>query len=511
MTDTRPESSRGRFLCADALCCLGVMLLLGLQYISETGFTESVITYQSAPFIAMRWFCLSGAMLLAGCVGYVKSSQKFSLRSFRPLLRLSYIYLIATLCALFLKKFLFEQELSLDVILQTLRLFSATDTAKFLGMYFALLLASPFLGASFQKLQSRNARLAFVIVTAGVSTLQPMLILSSGEYLLPEWCKMLAPIAGFAGGAYIREYARYHSRILWLFLLLLAWGGQTACVTYICTDRGILYYPQFDSMASLLSLLTAMLTLALFHSPERGESGRHSFFAGASGGALIALMLGDVMLDFLMPSIRENFPDLELLLIVGFFAVPVVFILSCTLGLFLQIPVFIVKAIAGESDRESDDESTEDPEISENPKISGNPRKNIITKNNHSDLPAPQPKPLRTLEPIPEAQDLPNTRHIPVSPVNPGNPDPAIEIAQRTQKIQTIRDHQKAQRRQEQEEEKLEELRRIQEKNQKRNPPRKAPASLQDILREQGIPCEGSSGAGSTESVDDLIARITKH
>ena len=487
MTDTKSESSHGRFLCADALSCLGVMLLLGLQYIRETGYMESAITYDSAPFIAMRWFCLSGAMLLAGCVGYVKSSEQFSLHSFKPLFRLAYIYIIATLCTLLLRKVLFEQEMTPDVIFQALRLFSATDTAKFLGMYFALLLAAPFLSAAFQKLQSRNARLAFVGVTAAVSTLQPMLLLSSGDYLLPEWCKILAPIAGFAGGAYIREYAAKHSRILWLFLLLLVWGGQTACVTYICTDRGILYYPQFDSMASLLSLLTALFTLGLFHSPRRGESGRHSFFAGASGGALITLMLGDVVIDFLMPSIQENFPELEMLLIVGFFAVPVVFILSCTVGLFLQLPVFLVRAFTGGSEYEE----YEDSENSEEK----------ITDNSHNfDMPVPQHKSLRVLESIPE------NRTIQAIPENLQNPDPVLEIVQRTQKIQTIRDHQKAQRIREQEEEKQEEIRRIQ--NQKIRSPRKNPASLQEILREQGIPCEISSAA-DPNSVDELIARIT--
>ncbi|MDE5884804.1 MAG: hypothetical protein K2H29_07010 [Oscillospiraceae bacterium] len=498
MTDTKSESSHGRFLCADALSCLGVMLLLGLQYIRETGFIESTITYDSAPFIAMRWFCLSGAMLLASCVGYVKSSEQFSLHSFKPLFRLSYIYVIATLCTLLLRKVFFEQEMTPDIIFQALRQFSATDTAKFLGMYFALLLAAPFLGAAFQKLQSRNARLAFVVVTAAVSTLQPMLLLSSGDYLLPEWCKMLAPIAGFAGGAYIREYAAKHSRILWLFLLLLVWGGQTACVTYVCTDRGFLYYPQFDSMASLLSLLTALFTLGLFHSPARGESGRHSFFAGASGGALITLMLGDVVIDFLMPSIQENFPELEMLLIVGFFAVLVVFILSCTVGLFLQLPVFLVRAFTGESEYEDDEEYkyNEDNKNQEKINIPDN-------SNSHNfDMPIPQHKSLRVLEPIPENQDSPV---IPEILKNPENPDPVLEIAQRTQKIQTIRDYQKAQRIREQEEEKREELRRIQ--NQKSRPIRKNPASLQEILREQGIPYETS--AADPNSIDELIARIT--
>ncbi|MDE5754448.1 MAG: hypothetical protein K2H89_07910 [Oscillospiraceae bacterium] len=407
MTDTNSEtipetSENGRYLCADVLSCLGVMLLLGLQYIQQTGFLDATVSYESAPFIAIRWFCLSGAMLLCGCMGYVLSTKKFSLHSFKPLLRLGYLYLITSLCTMLLQKFLFEQEMNLDTILKTLYQFTATDTTKFIAMYFALLLAAPFLSTAFQGLKTRNARLAFVVISAAVSTLQPMLIIS-GEYLLPEWCKMLAPVAGFVGGAFVKRYAREHSRILWLFLLLLVWGGQTACVVYICTDRGILYYPQFDSMASMLSLLTALLMLSLFHSKKRGESGRHSFFAGASGGALSALILGDVIIDFLMPSITENFPDPEMLMLVGCLAVLVVFILCCTIGLFLQIPVFLVSTFTDTPEYEEDDENNEEPETEEE-KIPETPVR----------------KPFRALEPIleviPKPEPMPETIHnIPVS------------------------------------------------------------------------------------------------
>ena len=434
MTDTNSEtipetSENGRYLCADVLSCLGVMLLLGLQYIQQTGFLDAPVSYESTPFIAIRWFCLSGGMLLCGCMGYVLSTKKFSLHSFKPLLRLGYLYLITSLCTMLLQKFLFEHEMNSDTILKTLYQFTATDTTKFIAMYFALLLAAPFLSTAFQGLKTRNARLAFVVISAAVSTLQPMLIIS-GEYLLPEWCKMLAPIAGFVGGAFVKCYAGEHSRILWLFLLLLAWGGQTACVVYICTDRGILYYPQFDSMASMLSLLTALLMLSLFHSKKRGESGRHSFFAGASGGALSALILGDVIIDFLMPSITENFPDPEILMLVGCLAVLVVFILCCTIGLFLQIPVFLASAFTA-PEYEEDDEEPEpelEPETEKLPEI-------------------PARKPFRALEPIPEvipkSEPMAETIHnIPVSDpetkiIPPPEPVPELKKPKQPVKLQT--------------------------------------------------------------------------
>ena len=384
------DSKTGRYLCADFLSCLSVIFLLALQYIQAAGFLNEPVTYESTIHVATRWICLSGAMLLSACMGFVISEKTLSWRSVKPFLRLGYIYIICSLCAMLMQKMILDQEVNFETILQILYQFMATDTTKFIAMYFMLLLASPFLSAAFRELKTYQARLAFLVISAGVSTLQPMLIIS-GNYLLPEWCKMLAPIAGFVGGAFVKYYAKNHSRIFWTFMLLLTCVLQTVAVMFICTERGYLYYPQFDSMASLPSLLIALLILSLFESKKRGDSGVHSFFAGASGGALCALILGDTMIDFLMPSIIENFPDMKNLLFVGFFAVPVIFILCCTIGLLLQIPVFIIRSVIIDMNTEDDEDDEE--EI----------------------IPVQKQKPIRKLEPISKPMTEPVAESIHIS------------------------------------------------------------------------------------------------
>jgi hypothetical protein len=113
-------------------------------------------------------------------------------------------------------------------------------------------------------------------------------------------------------------------------------------------------------MASLPSLMTALLLLSLFHSDKRGDTALHRFFSNASGGAIAALILGDTVIDFILPSLQEYFPEQETLLLAGLAAVPVVFILCCTIGIFAQIPVFMVRALFGEDAYEEDDETEEE-------------------------------------------------------------------------------------------------------------------------------------------------------
>ncbi len=405
------EKKEGKYLCADLMAVLGVMLLLGLEYMKAAGFMEMPVTYDSALPIAGRWFCLSGAMLLSACTGYVLSTKRLSWRSVKPLLRLIYIYIVSSLGAMLIRRVIFDQYVTKEEIIDMLLDFSATDTARFAGMYIMLILFAPFLSAAFHDLKTYNARLAFLAVTAGISTLQPMLIVS-GRYLLPAWCKMLAPFAGFIGGAFVRRYAKNLNRIAYLFLLLLLCGLQTAAVVYICTARGVLYYPQFDSMAALPVMMTALLTLSLFHSDKRGDTPLHRFFSGASGGAVAALIIGDTVIDFALPSLAEYFPEQELLLLAGLGAVPVIFILCCTAGIFAQIPVFLVRALFGEDAYEYEDE--EEPESR---KAKAKPIRKLEPLN--ASVPAPEPVPEPQPEPEAETKYIPVREEIPVPEEKP--------------------------------------------------------------------------------------------
>ena len=381
---------QGKYLCADFLAVIGAMLLLGLEYLKSAGLMEMPVTKDLTGLIAGRWFCLSGAMLLSACTGYVLSTKKLSWHSVTSLLRLLYIYVVSSLIALLVKRVIFDEYVTKEELWDMLCSFTATDTGKFAGMYVLLLLFAPFLSAAFHDLKTYNARLAFLAVTAGVSTLQPMLIIS-GKYLLPEWCKYFAPFAGFIGGAFVRRYAKSLSRGAYLLLLLLLCGLQTAAVMYICTQRGVLYYPQFDSMAALPTLMTALLTLSLFHSEKRGDTAAHRFFYNASGGAIAALILGDTMIDFSLPSLAEYFPEQKGLLSAGMIAVPIIFILCCAAGIFLQIPVLLIRALFGEDAYEYVYEEAEEKPAQKK---------------------ANKPKPLRKLEPI---EDTPtsDTMHLP--------------------------------------------------------------------------------------------------
>lgn len=468
MSEKRKE---GTYLCADLMACLGVLLLLGLEYFRTSGFIDMPVTYDSALPIAGRWFCLSGAMLLCACTGYVMGTKQLSWCSVRPFFRLIYIYLISSLGAMLVRRVIFDQYLTKEEIVDMLIQFTATDTAKFAGMYMLLLLFAPFLSAAFRDLHTAHAQFAFLAVTAGVGTLQPMLMLS-GKYLLPEWCKMFAPFAGFLGGIFVRYYAKNLHRIAYLVLLAVLCGLQTAAVVYICTDSGVLYYPQFDSMASLPSLMTALLTLSLFHSEKRSDSPLNKFFSNASGGAIAALIIGDSVIDFVIPSLQEYVPELETLLLAGLIAVPVVFILCCTIGIFLQMPIFFIRTFFADEEEEWEEETEAEPEKAEEPEKQEEPE--AIPAE-----PVRKPKPIRKLEPLtpvhhpePKAEPIPEPeiQHIP-------EPEPVCESVPEPE-VQPVPEpvHHKAQK----------------------------PATLNEILEEQGIAVPDSS-------VDDLIAKIISH
>ena len=269
---------------------------------------------------------------------------------------------------------------------------------------------------------------------------------------------MLAPFAGFIGGAFVRKYAKNLPRIAYFFLLLLLTGLQTVAIVYICTERGILCYPQFDSMASLPSLMTALLLLSLFHSEKKGNTALHRFFSNASGGAIAALIIGDTVIDFVLPSLWEYFPEQNKLLLAGLGAVPVIFILCCTVGIFAQIPVFLVRTLFEDGEYEEDDEDEENVEDEE--EDSGTEEKSAPVQ-----VPA-KPKPLRKLEPLKEVP----VREVPVT-VAKKYPSRDIESIPLAEPVYNPAQEPK-------------------------------PATLDEILEQQGIPVH-------SDSIDDLIAKIT--
>lgn len=350
-------AGKERNLGIDMLCCLGVMMLLGLQYIETLGyFTEPVTSWAFAAPVAVRWFCLSGAALLSAGTGYILSTKKFSFGYFKILIRLIYVYVVCSAIAIIIRLTMLQEQMSFGEIVQAFLRFHTTDTGTFAGMYFGILLAAPFLNAAIQGLPNRQARLLFLCITAAFGTMQPILYI--GEvYVLPTWCIGLFPVAAYIGGACIKRYMK-RKRLVMLFVMIGILGAETAVVMVSSLQAGTLYCPWLDSLAALPVFVIGMCLLSLFHSQKNGKGSIHRFFAGAAGGALAALLLGDPLIDITMGALAERFPGVEFRFWLGFAVIPVLFILCSVFGLILQLPLLGIRSLfeSAEAEKDEDDD-----------------------------------------------------------------------------------------------------------------------------------------------------------
>ena len=350
-----------RNLGIDILCCVGMLMLLGLQYMDAVNFSVMPMeSWKMAVPVAVRWLCLSGAALLSAGTGYVLCAKKWSPGYFRILIRLTYIYLVCSGLGIAMRVNMFDDFLSFEELIQTFLRFSATETTRFAGMYFALLIGAPYMNAAFHGLKSRKAQFSLFVLLLLVSGLQPMLCVGD-FYVLPEWCKGLFPAAAYFGGAYIRKYMKSVSFVPMLLVMAVVLGLETVIVTTLSISVGGLNCTWLDSMASVPSICIALILLLLFHSKKSGQSSAHLFFAGATVGALPALLLGDLMIDAAMPAVIERVSEPEQQLEYGLFVVPVVFILGCVGGLVIQSPLLIVNSWLHSSDAEEEYEEEETP------------------------------------------------------------------------------------------------------------------------------------------------------
>ncbi len=330
-----------RNLGIDILCCLAGIMLLGVCLFDQIGLEQITITgYSGALPIAVRWFCMSGAMLLAACAGYVLSVRKYAASHFKTVGRLLYIYLVGTAVVFAARRFLIGEEMTPMQMFQELLGFSASSTSHITGMYFLLMLAAPFLNTAFQGLKSRSARMTFVVIPAIFGTLQP--ILHFGEItVIPQWCIGLAPIAAYLGGAFIRRYGKARDIVILTIFALLAFAAQVITALMTSLRTGFIDCPWLESMAALPSLLMALCLVGLFHSRHEGSGTAHRFFGGATGGILMGVMIAEPLMRCLMLNIVDSFPIISTRLVAGIVVVPLVFIMCAALSLMLQFPILL--------------------------------------------------------------------------------------------------------------------------------------------------------------------------
>ena len=195
-----------RNLGIDILCCVGVLMLLALQYMEAAGFrTMPFTSWSTALPVMIRWFCLSGAALLSAGTGYILCAKKWSTGYFKILIRLVYIYLVCSALGLVMRVFLFNDFIDGTDILRTIFSFSATETSRFAGMYFALLIAAPYLNACFHGLKSRRAQFSLLAMLSShvqlsvpTGTLCPVTVIvssrrsrSMAENIRPKLCSFM--------------------------------------------------------------------------------------------------------------------------------------------------------------------------------------------------------------------------------------------------------------------------------------------------------------------------------
>lgn len=334
-----------RNLGIDILCALAGMLLLGACLFEQIGLEQITITDISGALpVAARWFCMSGTLLLAACAGFVLSTRKYAASHFKTIGRLLYIYLLGSVCAIAARRFLIGEEMTATQILQEFLHFSTSSTGHVIGMYFLLMFAAPFLNTAFQGLRSKNARMTFVVIPAAFGTLQP--ILQFGEFsLIPQWCTVLAPIAAYLGGAFIRKYNKRRDIAILTIFALLAFAAQVAAALLTSLRAGFIDCPWLDHVAALPSLLTALALVGLFHSRREGSGTAHRFFGGAAGGTLLGIMVAEPLLRCVLLNMIDSFPIMSTRLVAGIAVVPLVYIMCTALGLMLQFPIIMRRQV----------------------------------------------------------------------------------------------------------------------------------------------------------------------
>lgn len=209
----------------DIIRCIALLCVISVHFFLNTGFYDQTVAgeYMLVMVIMRNSFmiCVPLFMMLTG---YLTQSKETSKAYYLKIVRILYVYLIASLFCGFYKIYFCDDSYSVPITLARILSFQTAPYSWYVEMYIGLFLLIPFLNTMYSGLQTQRNKqlliLTLLLLTALPSVLNIYNIsrISDPEWwrmpsksaqlfpLVPDWWSEIYPITYFFLGKYLREY-----------------------------------------------------------------------------------------------------------------------------------------------------------------------------------------------------------------------------------------------------------------------------------------------------------------
>lgn len=224
----------------DIIRCFAVISVFQLHFFLNTNFyavtVEPPFTFAMCVMATAFRSCVPLFLLLTG---YLMSGKKLSAQFYGGLIRVLLTYAVTSVVFIMLLHYTGEADYTFKTAFLDITAFCGSNYAWYVQMYCGLFLMIPFFNILWERLDTRNKRLALT-VTLAVLTLLPKVLNSFNfrtpgwfahpyldrgyDPLIPDWWSNFYPVTYYFIGSYIRKENVTMKKWLNLLLVLLSVG-----------------------------------------------------------------------------------------------------------------------------------------------------------------------------------------------------------------------------------------------------------------------------------------------
>ena len=266
----------------DVIRCIAVFCVIGVHFFLNTGFyNEPVVGVPMLLMTIMRSCFMICVPLFMMLTGYLINTKKPSTAYYKKIIRIIFVYVLASfLCALY-KKYILKNGISYLGIVVNMFSFDNAPYSWYIEMYIGFFLLIPFLNILYDAIDTKKNK-KILIATLFVLTVLPSVFniycISGLDWWLkpssqtnnfpfvPDWWQDIYPITYFYLGKYLKEFPftmkTSKKIIITLFLFLFSgmynyyrsygstflWGAWQSYYSILVTTQTFLIFSIFSSL-----------------------------------------------------------------------------------------------------------------------------------------------------------------------------------------------------------------------------------------------------------------------
>lgn len=272
MKNTDITKTNKRIIGLDLVRFIAVFFVVSVHFMLYSHFYEAKME-GIGMFImtGLRWLFYTCVPLFIILTGYLKSKKKPNKEHYKSIVPILSTYLILSIIAILVKKFLLHTGDSYGHLIMGIFNFSTIDYAWYVNMYIGLFLLIPFLNILYQNIDTQRKKQILIGTLLGLVSLAPFINAFNIEgiqlNLVPNWWVGIYPFLYYFIGCYIKEYQIRLPKVANFLLLVMALFIETI-ITFFYSHGKVFDSLLFEGYNALPTVLIATLIFLLFYNVQ---------------------------------------------------------------------------------------------------------------------------------------------------------------------------------------------------------------------------------------------------